>query len=56
MGSRLRLGADRCNEDWHEPQARVLVEAMCTYGVVVTDTTSAFHISAERAVEGETSK
>jgi hypothetical protein len=56
MGSRLRLGAERCDDHWDEPQARVLVEAMCTYGIVVTDSSDAFHIATERARDGEISK
>lgn len=56
MGSRLRLGADRCDDAWDEPQTRVFVEAMCTYGIVVTDSSRYFNISTERAGEGTTSK
>lgn len=56
MGSRLRLGQHRCHDDWQEPQARLLVEAMCTYGVVVTDSTDSFHIFTERDSESATPK
>lgn len=48
MGSRLRLNATRCKQSWNEPQARVLIEAMCTYGVVVTDSTDHFGLVVER--------
>lgn len=56
MGSRLRLSSDRCDDPWNEPQARVIVEALCNYGVVITDTTDAFHICTERGPGGATSK
>lgn len=56
MGSRFRLADHRCDDDWNEPQARVLVEAMCTYGVVVTDTTDTFNILTEREGDGTNSK
>lgn len=56
MGSRLRLGAERCNEHWSDPQAQRIVEAMCTYGIVVTDNSDHFSISTERSPQAETSK
>jgi hypothetical protein len=51
MGSRLRLGATACTRRWSEPQARVIVEAMCRHGVVVTDSSSHFAVAAERSYE-----
>ncbi|MEZ5238721.1 MAG: hypothetical protein R2716_07145 [Microthrixaceae bacterium] len=49
MGSRFRLGEQRCNQEWADPQAALIVEAMCTYGIVLTDSSHGFSISTERS-------
>jgi hypothetical protein len=56
MGSRLRLKAEHCNATWAEPQAKVIVDAMCNYGAVVTDTSGAFALTAERSTSPQGSK
>ena len=52
MGSRFRLGEEACGRDWVDPQSAVIVEAMCTYGIVVTDSSNGFSMSAERSPAG----
>ena len=51
MGSRLRLEPDKCdaflgNESNHA-QARVIVQALCSYGIVVVDSSVHFNIDVE---------
>lgn len=56
MGSRFRLGEQRCNQEWADPQAALIVEAMCTYGIVLTDSSHGFSISTERSPGPDGSK
>ncbi len=56
MGSRLRLKADQCNAAWIEPQAARIVQAMCEFGLVVTDTSGQFGFGVERSQSAEGSK
>lgn len=52
MGSRIRLSQEACARDWQEPQASVIVRAMCEHGVVITDSSMHFKISTERSGTG----
>jgi hypothetical protein len=47
MGARLRLAAEQCERDWKRPQSSVIVEAMCTHGLVVIDSSDHFKLSVE---------
>jgi len=56
MGSRLRLSAAKCNATWTEPQAAAIAKAMCTYGIIVTDSSNHFAISPERSPDLDAEK
>ncbi len=47
MGSRLRLGSSACDADWNHPQAVKIVDALCSYGVVVIDSSNHFSLGLE---------
>jgi hypothetical protein len=49
MGSRLRLKNEKCAADWKEPQARIIVDALCEHGIVITDTSAGFGATVERS-------
>lgn len=56
MGSRLRLREEKCNDDWEEPQAQVIADALCEHGVVITDTAGGFGVTVERSASAVGSK
>jgi hypothetical protein len=47
MGARLRLDRDHCDHQWETPQASLIVEAMCTHGLLVIDSSDHFKLSVE---------
>ncbi len=47
MGTRLRLGQEQCDRDWDNEQSAVFVEAMCTHGLIVIDSSEHFSLSVE---------
>jgi len=47
MGSRLRLSSDKCDDTYLQDQTRKIIEALCTYGIVVTDSSNHFSIAVE---------
>ncbi|MGI9577105.1 MAG: hypothetical protein ACR2OH_02775 [Microthrixaceae bacterium] len=49
MGARLRLSDEACSRSWSEPQAAVIVEAMCDHGIVVTDSSAHVKLAVERS-------
>ena len=56
MGSHLRLNDEKCGADWEEPQAQVIVDALCEHGVVITDTSAGFGVTVERSTSPVGSK
>ncbi len=49
MGARLRLGPGACDADWKHPQAVKIVDALCSYGVVVLDSSNHFSLGVENS-------
>jgi hypothetical protein len=47
MGARIRLKEDKCDKTWVHPQTRVIIEALCTHGGIVIDSSDKFSLNVE---------
>jgi hypothetical protein len=47
MGARIRLNPAKCSKTYVHPQTRLIVEALCTHGAIVIDSSDRFSLNVE---------